>query len=79
MVINSVSANHLELSLTLEDPEFLRLAQLLGVSGIDLCKVSVIFVREGLTHDEFCENFQERGKRELAERGNQADLFGHSD
>jgi len=73
VITRSVSANHLELES--EDAlELLRIARLLDVNVAGLCKVSVLFIREGLT-DEICyENFQARARAEARERDAQLDF-----
>jgi len=72
MITRSVSANHMELE-TEDGPELLRIAHLFGVNLEGLVKVSLIFVREGLTDESCYERFQRERQRELAELDDQLD------
>lgn len=60
----------------MDDEELLRIARFLNVSAEGLCKLSVIFVREGLT-DEICYNkFTERARAAVENLDAQLDAFG---
>jgi len=74
VITESVSASHVELS-TEDVLELFRLAQFCNVSASGVVRVSLIFVREGLTDADCYDNFTERARAELREQHDQLNLI----
>lgn len=72
MITRSSSANHLELD-SEDAVELLRIAQFFRVDAMGICKVSVTFIREGLTDESCYEKFTREARAALADRDAQLD------
>jgi len=64
MIVQSTSVHHVEVDFV--DPDDIyRLCNAAGIVAKGVCKVSVIFVREGLTDEECYEKFEREARARI--------------